>query len=47
MDNNYKITGMRYEEKITGVDSENESAESGSTGAADELELIEEATAEA
>ena len=41
---------MRHNDKITGVDSNNESAESGSTGKtdeADELALIEEAIAEA
>ena len=50
MDNDRKITGLRHNDKITGVDSDNESAESGSTGSTDkvdELALIEEATAEA
>ena len=50
MDNNGEITGVRHDEKITGVYSDNKSAELGSTGStdeADELALIEEAIAEA
>ena len=41
---------MQHDNKITGVDSVNESAESGSTGATDEgdkLAIIEEAIIEA
>ena len=44
-----EITGVRHDDEITGVDSNNKSAESGSTGKndkADELELIVEAIAE-
>ena len=50
MDNDGEITGVQHDNEITGVDSNKESAESGSTGAtdeADELALIEEAIAEA
>ena len=50
MDNNGEITGVRHDDKITGVDSDNETAESGITEAtyeADELTLIEEAITEA
>ena len=50
MDNNGEITRVRHDDEITGVDSDNNSAESGSTGATDEpdeLELIEEAITEA
>ena len=46
MDNHSKITGVRHDEKITGVDINNESTELGKTGAtdeADEMALIEEA----
>ena len=50
MENNGEITGVRHDDKTTGVDSNNESTELGSTGAtdkADELALIEEAIEEA
>ena len=50
MDNNGEITGVQHDNKITGVDSDNESVESKSTeetDKADEMELIEEAIAEA
>ena len=50
MENDGKITGVRHYDKIIGVDSDNKSTESGSTGAndkADELEHIEESIAEA
>ena len=50
MENNGEITGVQHNDKITGVDSDNESAQSGSTGTTDEadkLALIEEAIAEA
>ena len=49
MENDGKITGVRHNDKITGVDSDNESTELGSRGAtdeADEIALIEEAIAE-
>ena len=53
VDNDGKITGVRHNDQITGVDSNNKStgvkSESGSTVAtdeADEISLIEEATAE-
>ena len=44
------ITGVRHNDEITGLDSDNESAESESTGKndeADKLALIEKAIAEA
>ena len=50
MDSNGKRTGVRHNDKITGVDSNNESAELGSIGKddeADKLELIDEAILEA
>ena len=50
MDNNGEIKGVRHDDEITGVDRNNESAESGSTektDKADELALIEEAIPEA
>ena len=50
MDNDGEITGVRHNNEIAGVDSDNESTESVSTGKndeADELALIEEAIAEA
>ena len=50
MDNDGAITGVGHNDKITVVDSDNESAESGSTGAtdkADKLALTEEAISEA
>ena len=50
MENDIEITGVWHDNKITGVDSENESAELVRTGATDEedkLALIEEAIAEA
>ena len=50
MDNDCKITGVRHDDEITGVYSDNKSAESeitGKTDEADELALIEEAIAEA
>ena len=50
MENDGKITGVRHDNGITGVDSNNKSAESGSTGATDEVDklaLIDEATTEA
>ena len=50
MENDGKITGVRYNDKTIGVDSNNESAESESTGStdkADELAFIEEAISEA
>ena len=49
MDNDGEITGVRHNDQITGVDSDNDSTKLGSTGAtekADEMSLIEEATAE-
>ena len=49
-DNDGEITVVRHDNKIAGVDSDNESTESGSTGKndeADELALIEYAIAEA
>ena len=50
MDNNGEITGVRHENEITGVDSDNKSMKSSSTGAieeADKLALIEDAITEA
>ena len=50
MDNDGEITGVRHNNEIAGVDSDNESTESGCTGKndeADELALIEEAIVEA
>ena len=50
MENDSEITGVQHDDKISGVDSDSESAESESTGStekSDELELIEEAIAEA
>ena len=49
VDNNCEIIDVRHDNKITGLDSDNQSTESGSTGATekpDELTLIEEAIAE-
>ena len=49
MDNDGEIIGVQHNNKITGVDSDNKSAESGSTGKidkADKLALIEEAITE-
>ena len=36
VDKGGKIIGVRYDDKITGLDSDNKSAESGSIGATDE-----------
>ena len=50
VDSDGKIIGFRHYGEITGMDNDNESAESGSMGATDEsdkLTLIEEAIAEA
>ena len=50
MENNGEITGLQHDDKTTGVDSDNEITESGSTGEtdkADELTLFEEAIPEA
>ena len=49
VENNGKTKGVRHDEKITGVDSENESTELGSTGATKkeyETALIEEVISE-
>ena len=49
MENNVEITGVRHDNKIIGVDSNNESTELGGTGAtdkADEMTLIDEAITE-
>ena len=50
MENDGKITGVCHYDKFTGVDSDNKSTESGSTGGtdeADEMALIKENIAEA
>ena len=50
VENDVEITGVRHDNKIPGVYSDNESTESGSMGATDkagEMEIIEEALAEA